>query len=752
MKEKLFPLIFLCLAVFIFFKAFLINGFLPIPSDTIVGLYHPFRDFYAKDYPNGIPFKNFLITDPVRQIYPWKNLGINLERKGQIPLWNPYSFAGSPFLANFQSSPFYPLNIILLILPFSTAWGIFILFQSLLAAIFLYIYLNHLKLDKRASVLGALAFAFCGFSISWLEWGTILHTALWLPLILLSIDKLLQTKKYKSVIVLEWSAVFIFSLASSFLAGHLQIFFYVSLFSFVYFFSRLTRISNKIQKSILFLILSGLFFAVTSIQWLPTLNFINLSSRSLDQSWLNPGWFIPWQNTIQFIIPDFFGNPATLNYWGIWNYGEFVGYMGIGAIVFSLFAIFRKDRKTMFFILAVILSLVFALPTIFAKIPYKFSFPFISTAQPTRLLFITDFSLSVLAALGFDYFLKSDKKKKIYFVFSFLGIVFAFLFVYVLGLSKDNPSLLISRQNLILPSVLLVTMFILVSSIIFFPKNKYHKNFVKLVSVLIIFVLFLDLLRFGWKFTPFTNKDYLYPTTKTITFLKENIGNYRIMETDSKILPPNFSNIYKLQSVDGYDPLYLQGYAEFTAAWGRNVPDISTPFGFNRIITPENYNIEFINLLGVKYILSLDPISSPILNLVYSEGQTKVYENTNVYPRTFFIGRTIYADNNQTAINLLFDKNYPLKYRAVVEDPIDKKFSRTWSVGTAKILSYRENEIIIKTQNQGEGFLVLTDTYYPTWHAMVDGKEVKIYRTDYTFRGVIVPKGEHTLKFYISIL
>ena len=75
------------------------------------------------------------------------------------------------------------------------------------------------------------------------------------------------------------------------------------------------------------------------------------------------------------------------------------------------------------------------------------------------------------------------------------------------------------------------------------------------------------------------------------------------METDSKILPPNFSNFYKFQSVDGYDPLYLQDYAEFAAAWGRGVPDISTPFGFNRIITPENYASDFANLLGVKYVL-----------------------------------------------------------------------------------------------------------------------------------------------------
>src|SRR5258708_3636193 len=64
-----------------------------IAGDDIVGLYHPFRDLYAKDYPNGVSYKNFLITDPVRQQYPWKSLVMDLEKKFEFPLWNPYEFS-----------------------------------------------------------------------------------------------------------------------------------------------------------------------------------------------------------------------------------------------------------------------------------------------------------------------------------------------------------------------------------------------------------------------------------------------------------------------------------------------------------------------------------------------------------------------------------------------------------------------------------------------------------------------------------
>jgi len=752
MKKNLFFLVLICFAVVIFFKAFLLNGLLPIPSDTIVGLYHPFRDFYAKDYPNGIPFKNFLITDPVRQQYVWKNLVLESEKKLKLPLWNPYSFAGYPLLANFQSSVFYPLNL-LLILPFASFWSLFILLQPLLAGIFLFLYLNNLRLARKASLLGSLTFAFCGFSIAWLEWGNILHTVLWLPLILLSIDKLLDINSRKSTIV--WSIMLIFSSLSSFFAGHLQTFFYLAAFSTVYFLAKFIIGRRQLRILGIFGIIAILITVISLVQLLPTINFILLSARNLDQSWLNPGWFIPWQNVLQFFAPDFFGNPATLNYWGIWNYGEFVGYVGIVSLIFAFFAILRKDKKIIFFVAMILISLLFVLPTPLAKLPYKYALPFLSTAQPTRLLFIIDFSLSVLAALGFDYFLKVKNQIKIIYILGIFSLIFAGLWIYVFRFGKgiSQINLLVARQNLIFPTVVFILSSIFIVSIILFPRKiSQRETAVRFFSFLIIGLLLVDLLRFGWKYTAFTDNAYLFPTTKTTAFLEKNLGNYRIMETDSKILPPNFSNFYKFQSVDGYDPLYLQNYAEFAAAWGRGVPDIFPPFGFNRIITPENYTSDFANLLGVKYVLTFNPITEPNFKLVAEEGQTKIYENTNVLSRTFFIGRTIYANNKQSAIDLLFDKNYPLKYRAVVEGQGAENLSRAWSVGLAQIISYEENKVVIKTQNQGDGFLVLTDTNYPSWHVTIDGKEARIYKTDYNFRGVIVPKGDHILSFYISLL
>lgn len=741
--KRFLPFIGILALVIVFFWQFFLKGLLPIPADTIVGLYNPYRDFYQDKYPRGIPYKNFLITDPVRQQYPWKNLAIGQESKGEVPLWNPYEMTGKPLLANFQSGSFYPLNILFFAKPFYIPWSIYIILGTFLSLFFTYLYLNNLKFGKTSSLFGSIVFAFSGFSIAWLEWGNIIHTILWLPLILLSVDKIFEKKKN-----IKWVIVFIFSLMLSFFAGHLQLFFYVFILSIFYFLFRLFSEGKSLSK-ILILAGSMLVFSIaTFCQWFPTLQFIMQSARSIDQdNWQKIGWFIPWQNLIQFISPDFFGNPATLNYWGIFNYGEFIGYVGILPLILALFSLFLiKNRTIFFFGCTLFVSIIFAYPTFLAKIPFILNIPLISTAQPTRLIFIADFSLAILAAFGLDHLNKF--RKSMFYILAIIGFLFVSLWLFILKFPINSiippENISIAKNNLILPSLLFLLSSILITVNLFFRKIPRS-----IVVWLIIFVSIFDLFRFGWKFTPFTKSSYLYPNTSALTFLNSDIGNYRVLSTNPQILPPNFLTMYKIQTVDGYDPLYLENYAQLIVSLERNTSNIEPPFGFNRIITPHNFSSGITDLLGVKYVLSLTDLSSPKLEKVFQEGETRIYENKNVLQRAFFVAQTIFADNNKDTASEIFKNKDNLGKVAVVND---KNFNAEWSLGNAIIKEYKENKVIIQTQNKGKGFLILTDSFYPTWHAKIDSKEVKIERADLNFRGLVVPPGSHDIEFYISLL
>lgn len=743
----------------IFSYQFFLAGKIPIAADTIVGLYHPFRDYYAADYPNGIPFKNFLITDPVRQLYPWRSLVIESIKQMQFPLWNPYSGIGSPLMGNFQSAVFYPLNVLFFALPFDISWSMLIILQIILSGYFMYLYLRNLGLSGAACVLGGVAFSFCGFNVAWLTWNTVVHVLLWLPLILLAIDKLMQQMSRR------WSIILLFALVSSFFAGHLQTFFYVVLVSMLYLFSRLFQIFRRLdyskkalhqmmKQSVVFFILGMCGVMITSVQWLPTLMYLPQTARAVDQSnWQIEGWFVPWQHLIQFFAPDFFGNPSTLNYWGVWNYGELIGYIGIFPLLIAFFALlFRRDLKTAFFGTVFFLSLSFSLPTLLAKIPYLLSFPYFSSSQPTRLLSIADFSLSVIAALGFDMLIRG-KRGVLYPIFIFAcififlwGVVFIF-FPYF-GMTLDQAT--VAKNNIKLSTILFAVVFSLVSLTIFIKKLSAKR----VIIWMLVLVTVVDLLRFSWKFTPFTKEEYLYPHTRSLAFLENERGIFRVMTTDNRILPPNFSVMYGIQSVDLYDPLYLKSYGELIAAVERDEPNISPPFGFNRIITPRGVNSPIINMLNVKYILSFTDISSERFRKVYEEGSTMIFENKDVLPRAFFVKKVVPAGSDTDAIKKVFLFKDELGEIGVVQER--NQSMQHFSQGIVTIVSYSPNRIVLHTKNTGEGFLVVSDAYFPSWKASLVTKigeqEIPIYRTDYALRGIDVPRGAQTVVFSQSVL
>lgn len=759
-KASVLLSLFLLVTTAVFFRPFFLQNKLPIPADTIIGLYHPFRDLYAKDYPNGIPYKNFLITDPVRQQYPWRNLAMERIASLQMPLWNPYAMAGYPLAANFQTAAYYPFNVLFSLMPFAYSWSVLVMVQPVLAGLFLFLYMRHMKTSVYGSLLAGLSFALSGFSIAWLEWNTLMHTALWLPLLLLAKEHLLKRMS------LLWIVVLLFSEVSMFFAGHLQTWFYGFLVSNLYLIVRITQLTLKenngsknvlldvVRKYLPFAFIGLTFFLITAIQWIPTLQFISYSARDIDVvDWRKTdGWFLPWQHLVQFLVPDFFGNPTTLNYWGVWNYGELVGYIGIIPLLMACYALFfRRDKKTIFFGVLAMLALLFSLPTPVAKIPFLSNMPFLSTTQPTRLIFIIDFCLAILAGLGFDYYLKR-KRRVVYPIIAF-AVLYGLLWIFVSGTGSTvfeviPENIATAKRNMLLPSILFIA-----SSSILLLQRFFKRNYAILPIAALIFITAFDLMRFGGKFISFSDSAYLYPPTKVIEFLQKQEGQFRIMSTDSRILPPNFSVMYKLQTVDGYDPLYLKRYGEYITASERGRPDIKPPFGFNRIITPQRYDSHLIDMLGVKYVLSLSDIQSVKLKKVFQEGETRVYENTAALPRVYFVKTVVRSSDNQQVISELFTKKFEINNKAFVTNGSDETqlMGRTWSKGNANVLSYTAEQIMIETQNSGDGFLILADTFYPTWHASIDGKEVKIYQTNYLVRGIVVPAGKHTIQFYNTL-
>jgi len=70
----------------------------------------------------------------------------------------------------------------------------------------------------------------------------------------------------------------------------------------------------------------------------------------------------------------------------------------------------------------------------------------------------------------------------------------------------------------------------------------------------------------------------------------------------------------------------------------------------------------------------------------------------------------------------------------------------TATAGRVEVLSYAPTYIVLATHSAAPALLVGTDTWYPGWQAWVDGAPARIYAADVAFRGIRLPAGDHRVE------
>ena len=98
--------------------------------------------------------------------YPLKLYTADRLRSGQIPLWNPLSATGEPWLANGQSGPFYPPTLLFALPGAALAGGLYLLLHFAVLAWGAWRFLKEETVSDAGSLLGAAALSACGFAAS----------------------------------------------------------------------------------------------------------------------------------------------------------------------------------------------------------------------------------------------------------------------------------------------------------------------------------------------------------------------------------------------------------------------------------------------------------------------------------------------------------------------------------------------------------------------------------------------------------
>ncbi|MGE5041946.1 MAG: YfhO family protein [Candidatus Levyibacteriota bacterium] len=735
------PLLLVFLLWGIFSSPFFFKGLVPFPSKYQVTFFAPWNAY--PEYAG--PVKNNATPDVVGQIYPWKLFTIDTYKHGQIPFWNPYSFSGTPHLANYQSAVLSPFNLGFFVLPVIDWWSFMVLLQPLLAGVGMYLYIKSLKLSAVSQAVSSVSFMFCGFITTWMMYETLGFAILFLPYALYAIERYLSSKKIRFLLLL------FFTIPLSFFSGHFQISIYFFLFIVLYLLFKFFSVKSK--KDVILLgaaVLLGLF--ASGAQIFPS---IELYGQSLRSGIFEKVEAIRWEYVQALFAPDFFGNPVTRNDW-FGHYAEWNGYVGVIPLLLALYAFLGKRKKEILFFGGVglgVLLLAYQTPLLDLLIALKI--PVLSTSAASRIIVLFSFCASVLAGFGIEHLVEDIKKNHYRNTYSILVFgIFVFLLLWMqvflkVGVSLETPAFplnkySIAKSNLLFPSLIFFGFLTALIIIRFFKKRTGRK----IALGLLIILLCIDVFRFASKWQPFDPKKLVFPSTGVSKFVEKIQGPDRYFA--------NFGAeglvAYHLPGVEGYDAVYIRRYGQFIAS----LDDGKLKDSYRSVVQfPKTgkYALPAANLLGVRYFIhkisdgqqvwefpfwEYDPKS---LRLLFDDGHYQVLENTNAFPRAFLVKNVIPEQDPQKILDKMFSSD--MRKTAVVEGLLNSGDGS----GSAQIVSYTPDLVQIKTEANKSSFLVLTDSYLPGWKAAVDGKETKIFRTDFTFRGVEVPAGSHLVTF-----
>lgn len=717
---------------------------------------------------------------------------------GENPLWATNMFSGMPGYTISQPPP-VP-NIDTLVKAISGDTYPLPFYWILLGGAYLFFVLQGFR--PFTSTIGSIFISFTSYLPIIIEAGHYnkFVAFAFIPWMLIGYWLLSHTKK-------KWLGVFIFALSVTLelRANHPQItYYFLYLLGFWWLFDAVIRYKrDRLKKWAVrtgLMVGAGLLGILCSLEGYLTLyEYAQFSTRSgstlasASGSGLNLEYAFRWSQgfgeLLTLIIPGIFGGASTEAYWGPKPFTSGPHYLGAITFILALIGVIRYKRKIKFVFLGVgILTMLFSLGHHFRllnELMFNYMPYFNKFRTPEMWLIVSVFCFSVLAVFGIHQLIEyaATKKKSAQKLYLPLGIALAIGLLFVTAndtlLSYEKPgerqqlARQVAQQNNVSPQNPQVQQ--RVSQYINSRMKPDRKEMAQSDSLRYLFLVILaggliiaatqrkvsvgfffaglillsayDMLSVGSRYINEQNlvsDDYdteqiLAQQKRPIdTFLQENVQKntpypYRVFP----LLNNPFNNAVPsafYPSIGGYSGAKLSYYQDLIDAV---------------LMKDGTINMPVLDMLNVKYITFNRPLPFPNLNVVYSQNNNVVMENTDVLPKAFYVDSVASVSSPQAAINRLNSPAFDPADWAVVET--DSNFTvQADSSASIVITSYKDNEITLQTNRSTPGFLVLSEIWYPAgWEASIDGRPAKIYKTNFVLRGIAVPEGEHqiTMRF-----
>lgn len=666
------------------------------------------------------------------QFYPWREAAFDQLRSGVIPFWNPLIGNGAPLLANLQTAVFYPPNWLYLFIPTHFANGLIAVLHVLWAGLGMWFYLSRLELDRLARGVGSISFALGGYLITRLGFLSITIAVPWLPWLFWAMDGLILEKKPH-----HWRYMGYFGLFTGLqlLAGHAQTSFYSLVFVGIYALWVWLKLKPLSQRLAFALIAVGLGVLLASIQLFPTAELLSASPRSTgaDMQEAFELSFWPWR-FITLFAPGFFGTPGAGNFRGASPYWEDALYLGLLPLLTAGVLLVRKRKPDVIASNHIVFFSIIVLPvTLLALGRYTPVFPWLFEniptfdlfRGPTRWMLLTVFSICVLGAIGVHAWRMTKPAQQ--WAARLITIGLALLIAagashFVLAGSIDQTFIFAAAR---LGFVLVVT----ASLLMLLPYLERRMGNRLAWECLALSVLALDLVTAYWRANPTIEPSFFTAPVNLEGSIVEALQGGRTLYLPEDEATVKFEEIFLFGDSKAGDSEHWQGLryslvpnlGTVTGVPSANNDDPLT-VGFHTDLVKEvdaTASIEMIEQMNVYVLLAAVPRDD--LALLGRAGLAYAYQIPDPWPRAAVADCT-----TPTADMVSCTRRTEADVRILLDTP---------------------NKVELEVNADESAWLVLTDTYYPGWHASVDGSLEDIQRANGAFRAVPVPQGQSFVEF-----
>ena len=236
---------------------------------------------------------------------------------------------------------------------------------------------------------------------------------------------------------------------------------------------------------------------------------------------------------------------------------------------------------------------------------------------------------------------------------------------------------------------------------------------------------------------PVIKEIYFFPKNKVFSMLHKQPGPpFRVTAFIGNNLPiayaTNINTFYNIEDIRNYDSLGVNWY--------------NSIFQYLRLS-------DALNLTNVEYLIeakdfNLSTLTNNLRPIKEYNGYT-LYKNLSAFQRAFMLYHYLIAESDQQALDLLNAYSGQLNHVAIVFQKDIQGIpltSSTQGTYTVQFIKYTPGHIKLSCTTSQPGLFFISDTYFPGWHARVDGKKTKIIRADYAFQGLWLTQGTHTIE------